>query len=174
MSGRTPPLPCRWDGEAFVPYSQRFAKLADKNFTVGEVYTLVEEEPRNMLSHRHEFAWIRDAWMNLPEGMERDFPNPEALRKYALIKAGYCDVQTYTCGSIHEAKRWAENLRPLDEFSIIDPVGTTVRRYTARSQSRRAMTAKEFQESKTAILNVIADMLSVSPETLVKNAGRAA
>jgi len=169
----TPPLPLRWNGETFEPVSARFSALANKHLVVGEVYTLVEEEPRSMLSHRHEFAWIRDAWMNLPEGMERDFPNPEALRKYALIKAGYCDVQTYTCGSVAEAKRWAENLRPLDEFSIIDPVGTTVRRYTARSQSRRAMMAKEFQESKTAILNVIAEMLNVSPQDLQENGGKA-
>lgn len=50
----------------------------------------------------------------------------------------------------------------------------TVTRYVARSQSHRAMGKQVFQESKSAVLDVIAAMIEVTPRQLAREAGRAA
>jgi hypothetical protein len=46
--------------------------------------------------------------------------------------------------------------------------GATVTRYTAKSQSKKAMGAADFQRSKTLIMEVIAKMLGVEPEALAQ------
>lgn len=162
------PLPCRWDGESFTPINQRFARRADKDFVVGEVYHLVPEEPRSMSSHRHQFAWLREAWLNLPEGLAELYPTEEHLRKRALIEAGYYTEQAIDAGSRAAALRVAALVRSLDEFALTKIEGATVLVRRPRSQTLRAMGAKDFRVSKTAILTIIADMLSVSPEKLSK------
>lgn len=160
------PIAVRWDGEAFVPVNQRFAKQADRDFVCGEVYTLVVEEPRSGKSHRHEFAWLREAWLNLPEDLAPLYPTEEHLRKRALIEAGYCTEQAIDAGTRAAALRVAAAIPALDEFAHVKIEGSTVLVRRARSQSMRAMGAKEFTQSKTAILAIIADMLSVSPADL--------
>lgn len=164
-----PPIYCEWDGEAWKPLP-RFHNLANAALVVGEVYPLVVHEERSQASHNHEFAWLKEAWLNLPEHLAGQFPSPESLRKYALIKAGYCDLQTFVCGSRAEAMRWAANIRPMDEYSIVETQGSTVRRYTAQSQSKRAMGAEAFRDSKNKILDIIAGLLEVEPATLTERA----
>jgi hypothetical protein len=157
------PLLCRWDGEAMVPASQFWARRADKQWVVGEVYHIVERHDRSQASHNQEFAAIGEMWKSLPERYA-DEPwaqSADHLRKFALIRKGYCNTQTYACGSRAEAERWAQNLRPLDEYSIVTVEGSTVYRFTAQSQSRRAMGKQLFQESKTAILEFIEDLIGV-------------
>jgi len=170
------PVSFTWDGEAMTPSSQFHARNADSEFVVGERYTLVEEKQRSDKTHNHEFAVIADAWANLPEQYadEAWAQSPEHLRKYALIKARFCDTQTFACGSYAEAERWAANIRPMDEFSLVVVRGSTVIRYTAKSQSRKAMDAAEFQRSKQAVLEFISGLIGVAPETLAKEAGMAA
>lgn len=100
---------------------------------------VLPENQRSPQSHNHEFAFVAEAWRNLPERF-KDQPwaqSSEHLRKFALIKTGFCDTQTYACASAAEAARWAANLRPLDEYSIVSIQGATVFRFTARSQSKR-------------------------------------
>lgn len=154
----------RYEGEGeFRAASTYHARRADLAYVVGEVYPLQVEQQRSQATHNHEFAAIADMWASLPERY-RDEPwaqSPEHLRKYALIRCRYCDTQTYACGSRAEAERWARNLRPLDEYSIVTVEGTTVYRFTAQSQSRKAMGAKLFQESKTAILEFIEDLIGI-------------
>lgn len=157
------PVQFQWDGEAMVPASPRWAREADRQFVIGERYMLTEYHDRSMATHNHEFASIADMWASLPERYA-DEPwaqSAEHLRKYALIKCRYCNTQTYSCGSHAEAERWAQNLRPLDEYSIVTVEGTTVYRFTAQSQSKRAMGAKLFQESKSAILDYIEDLIGI-------------
>ena len=60
-----------WDGQAMVPRSQR---LADQAYTVGETYLLVPHEQRTSATHNHEFAWLKEAWLNLPEQYADQFP----------------------------------------------------------------------------------------------------
>ena len=135
--------------------------LADRHFVVDEDYLLVEHHERSQATHNHEFASITDLWKSLPERFSHEpwAQSAEHLRKFALIRTGFCNTQTYACGSRAEAERWAQNLRPLDEYSIVTVEGTTVHRFTAQSQSRRAMGAKRFQESKTAILEYLEDLI---------------
>lgn len=168
MNDRAPPIPCTWDGEAFAPVSQRFAKLADKFFVVGEFYAMVVEQPRSVTSHNHQFAWLHDAWMNLPEDIAHLYPTEDHLRKRALIEAGYYTETAVDAGTRAAALRVAAAVPALDEFAFARVEGPIVLIRRAKSQSMRAMGAKQFYESKTAILAIIADMLSVSPEDLRK------
>lgn len=165
MTDACPPEPFEWDGEVMRPLRPR---RADAFYTVGQRYILETVSQRSDPSHKHEFAWLREAWMNLPEHLA-DLPHctsPEHLRKWALIRAGYSDSHTIVCSSKAEAIRVAAFIRPIDEFAVVITQGATVTRYTAKSQSKRAMGAKEFQDSKTKIMEVIARMLGVEPRQL--------
>lgn len=158
------PYPYRYEGEGeFRTTSAYWANKADEAFVVGETYRLVEHHDRSQATHNHEFAAIADMWASLPERYQHEpwAQTPEHLRKYALIMCRFCDTQTYPCGSHAEALRWAANLRPLDEYSVVAVEGTTVYRFTAQSQSRRAMGKERFQASKTAILEYIEDLIGV-------------
>lgn len=149
-----------------VPTTQRFARMCDKHFTIGEVYPLVVEEPRSMISHKHEFAWLREAWRSLPEGLSDLYPTEEHLRKRALIQAGYCTEVLVDAGSAAAARRMVAAMTFLDEFAFVQVSGSAISIKRAKSQSHRAMGAKDFQQSKTAILAIISEMLGVSPEEL--------
>ena len=169
----TVPVPCTWDGEAFVPRS-RFTKLCDKQFVVGADYPLIVHEERSGQSHKHYFATVADGWRNLPEDLAEDFPTSEHLRKYALIKAGYCDRRSIVCASKAEAQRVAAFIEPMDDFALVTVAEATVTVYTAQSQSQRAMGKKVFQASKVAVLDIIAAMIGTTPEALNDNARNAA
>lgn len=156
-----------WDGEAMVPRSPR---LADKAYVVGEVYTLVPHEERTSASHNHEFAWLRDAWLNLPESFADQFPTQEHLRKRALIDAGFYDETIVDAGTSAAALRVASAFRSREEFALVIVRGPAVVIRTAKSQSRRKMNKQEFQDSKTAILEIVAGMIGVTPAALTGQA----
>ncbi len=158
-----PPQHFEWNGEVMIPLHPR---RADKTFVVGQRYSLVQHEDRSEASHRHEFAWLKEAWQSLPEHLAERFPTSKHLRKWALIRAGYSNSHTITCRSKAEALRIAAFIRPMDEFAVVVVQGTTVTRYTAKSQSKRAMGAKTFYESKERIMEVVARMLDVEPQEL--------
>lgn len=171
------PLPLRYEGEGeFQAPRGHWCKRADAEFVIGEVYRMAPVEDRSIASHNHQFAEIAEAWKNLPERFHNQpwAQSAEHLRKYALIRTGFCDTQTFACGSRAEAMRWASNLRPIDEYSVVTVEGTTVYRFTAQSQSMRAMGKQRFQESKQAILDWLDDLLEVERGTIARNAGRAA
>lgn len=165
-----PPVAFIWQGDCFKPASAAWNRLADRHYVVGARYELLEHEERSSASHRHFFAAVNEAWSNLPENLAAEYPNAETLRKHCLIKAGFADAQTHVCASKAEAARLAIFLRPIDEFSIVTTAGTTVTRYTARSQSLRAMGKEEFQRSKDGVLRVLAEMLGTSTDELQKAA----
>ncbi|WP_375458848.1 hypothetical protein [uncultured Enterovirga sp.] len=168
------PLAFNWDGEAFVPANGHWARRADKALVVGLTYNLVEHEDRSSASHRHYFAAVKQGWQSLPEHLSERFPTPERLRKYALIKAGFADSQTFVAGSRAEALRLAQFLKPVDEFSVVTVDGAAVTRWTAKSQSQRAMAKADFQRSKDAVLEIIAGMIDVAPAVLADEGRRAA
>jgi hypothetical protein len=147
-----------------------FAKLASERFNVGEVVKLEPAEARSSPSHRHYFACIREAWVNLPEGFAERFPTPEHLRKYALIKAGYRNERSIVCTSTAEARRIAAFIHVSDDYAIITVEGRLVVHLTAKSQSSAAMSKAEFQASKDPVLRVLAEMIGVDPTTLVRAA----
>lgn len=159
------PIMLRYEGEgAFSPASSFWAGRADKQYVVGEVYSMAEAHDRSQASHNQEFAAIAEMWKSLPEQYAHEpwAQTAEHLRKYALIRTRWCDTQTYACGSHAEALRWAANLRPLDEYSVVTVEGSLVYRFIAQSQSRRAMGKERFQRSKTDILEFIEDMIGVA------------
>lgn len=169
-----PPMTFTWTDEGcFRPLNTR---AADKHFVVGEQYRMEVREERSVQSHNHEFAFIADAFINLPEQyrLEPWAQSPEHLRKFALIRKGFCHAETFTCASNAEALRWAPRLRADDEYCVVRVDGSVVHRFRAESQSRRAMGAKRFQESKQAILDYLASLIGVEPDTLQREAGRAA
>lgn len=169
----TAPLIFRWDGEAMIPW-RRFEKLCDKEFVIGEDYRLEVIEERSAKSHNHYWAALTEAWRNLPEEAAERFPTVESLRKFALIKAGFCDSRSIVAGSKAEAQRLAAFIRPADEFAIVTTSEATVTVYTAKSQSMRAMGKADFQKSKDDVLGYVASLIGVHQGDLHRNAKDAA
>ena len=167
------PLYWSWDGESMRPLL-RFADRARKQFTIGQKYRLVEEHDRSVQSHNHYWASVTEAWKNLPHDMAEQFPSVGHLRKWSLVKAGFADERSIVAGSNEEARRIAAFVRPSDPYAVITVGGCVVKVFTAKSQSRKAMGAKDFQESKTAVLEIIANLVGVDVDTLTSNAGKAA
>lgn len=167
------PIPMQWTGEHFVPH-HRFRSECDQSFVIGQLYPLAVQEHRSTNTHRHYFAAINEAWMNMPEHMAGRFQTSEHLRKFALIKAGYRDERSIACSSKAEARRLAAFIKPMDDFAVVTVSESVVTVYTAKSQSMQAMGKQVFKESKQAVLDVIAAMIGVTPDTLSENVGRAA
>lgn len=161
----TAPLHYTWDGESFAPLP-RFARLADKQFVVGEQYRLEVCEERSRASHNFFFASISEAWKNLPDDLAERFQTPDHLRKFALIKSGYHDERSVVCASKAEAQRIAAFIKPIDDYAIVVVNEATVRFFTAKSQSMKAMGKKDFAASKTAVLDVVSAMIGVDTKAL--------
>lgn len=157
------PMAFRWDGKAMIP---RYPRHADRLYTVGQDYALLEHVETSSKSLRHEFAWLKDAWMNLPENLADQFPSPEHLRKRALIDAGFYTEQVIDAGTNAAALRVAAYAKHKDAFAYVVVRGPLVVERTAKSQSRRSMDRTEFQASKTALLETISAMIGVEPATL--------
>lgn len=162
----------RWVNGAFHPVGNFQTAWCHDHLEHGEAVDLDVRRQRSGASHRHQFAWVADAWESLPEqyAMEPWAQSPEHLRKYALIRCRFCDTQTFPCASNAEAQRWAANLRPLDAYSLVTVQGNAVYRFTAQSQSMKAMGKEQFEASKRAILEFIADLIGVAPEQLARAA----
>lgn len=154
----------RWDGEAMHPSTPRQLMIANAGFVVGCKYALAEYSERSARSHRFYFATIRELWLNMPESLSPQYPNPEVLRKHALIRCGYANKEQLVCRSNADAMRVAAFLKPADEYAIIEVNGAVVTRWTAQSQNMRAMDRATFQESKSAVLDWIADQVGVTAQ----------
>lgn len=159
------PLPFIWNGEA-MEIDPRFRKQADKDFVIGERYRMTVQEERSAASHNHYFAILDTLWDTLPEHETERFPTVEHLRKYALIRAGYRDERSIVCASKAEAQRMAAFIKPIDEYAIVATSEAVVRVWTAQSQSKKAMGAKRFQESKDAVIGEVARMIDAEPSAL--------
>jgi hypothetical protein len=160
------PIECFWNGEVFKPVSPYWVRRADKDYVKGEVYRLADQPVRSTNSHNHFFASVENAWHNLPPLMAERFNSPDALRKYALIKGGFCTSESITCPSHADALRVAAFVRPADEFALVTVSKAIVTRYTAKSQSYKAMGKEEFKASKDKVLDIIAELLGVSGNEL--------
>lgn len=161
-----PPILFQWNGEALEPATGYWRKAADHYLTIGQRYRMVEEHERSNATHNHEFAWLQEAWNSLPDELFAQYPNSEILRKHGLIAKGYCTMVQHVCASAAEAQRLAAILKPYAAYALVVPRGTVVTVYTAVSQSKRAMGAKQFQQSKQALMEFVGDLLGVDPATI--------
>lgn len=162
-----PPIQFAWDGEAMVPASGFWTRKANECFVVGQRYRMVEENERSDVSHRHEFAWLREAWNSLPDHMLDQYPSSEHLRKHGLIAKGHCTMTQHPCVSVAEAERLEATIRQhVDTYAIVRRRGAVVTVYEAVSQSKRAMGGPQFQQSKTDLMQFVGDLLGVDPDTL--------
>jgi len=155
-----------WNGEAMIPAKP---KLADKEYVIGRRYWLDEVSDRSWLSHQQQFAWIAEAWANLPETMGEMFPSPEHLRKAALIATGWHRETVIDAGNRAAAARVAAYARGEDEFARVTVRGSTVVVQKARSQRMHGhdrMLKDEFQKSKSDILEWIANLIGADPKVL--------
>lgn len=162
-----------WDGTSMVPLP-KFERKCNEQFVVGYKYLLEEIHERSVKSHNHAFGWLTESWRQLPEEYIDLYPSPEHLRKRALIAAGYYNETIVDAGTKEGAFQFAATLRARDDFAMVSVSDTIVVIRDAKSQSRRSMKKKEFQESKTKIMDIIADLIGVTPEQLLENAGQAA
>lgn len=163
MNDAVPPLIFEWDGESMIPIQSR---RADRYYVIGEAYMLAPVHSRSDASHRQEFAFVRDAWKTLPEGIAELYPTPEHLRKRSLIDCGFYDETIIDAGTSDAAERIAAFLRSQDDFLLVMVRGQIVVIRKAKSQSYRAMGKEMFQKSKTAILELISSMIGVSSAEL--------
>ncbi len=168
------PILCDWTGEAMVPRGSYWAKRADQQWVVGERYLCEIQHERSAASHRHYFAALNEAFLSLSDEQTERLGSVEALRKYALVQAGFRDERSVVCSSKAEALRVAAFVRPIDQYAVVSVAGTAVVVLTAKSQSMRAMGKREFERSKSEVLRVVAEMIGTTPQALQDNAGAAA
>lgn len=157
---------CTFDGRAFAPSSPHHLRLARDRFGEGEIVMMAVENERSWRSHAHQFATIADLWQTLPDHLS-EMPyakSAETLRKHALIETGYADCETIDAGSKAAAERVGAAISRMATlahgYCIVKVSGSVVRCYTPHSQSVRSMGAKVFQESKTAVLGWIEELLA--------------
>lgn len=170
----TAPITFTWTEDGRMVPLDRFRRACDRAFVVGETYPLVVQEERSGNSHRHYFASINEAWRNLPHDVAEQFPTPDHLRRRALIEAGFYTQEVIDCESLEVAERVAAFAGRQDEYALVAVSGALVVIRRAKSQSVRAMPKEEFQRSKQAVLEIIAQMVGVSAAELQSNADHAA
>lgn len=157
----------RWWGGSFLPYTNR-----DLGFKEGDFVFLEIRRERSVQSHRHQFAWISEAWHSLPEDLAQ-MPwaeTPETLRKHALIATGYHQTTIVDCGGAATARRIRGVLLAAETkahgYALAQVRGPVLTVWTPESQSLRAMGHERFQASKNAIMDWIAAQLGVSADDL--------
>lgn len=142
----------------------------------GELVMVTIERGRSEASHKHQFAWVKDAWLNLPEAdqMQPWAETPETLRKHALIATGYHQLTVLDCGAKATAQRVKAALVAAEAkghgYALGQVQGAVLRVWTPESQSVRAMGGERFQQSKTAIMDWIAGRIGCAPEDLQRGA----
>lgn len=164
---KNPPIRCVFKQGAFYPYDARTMRDVGKRYAEMEVVMLDDAKGRSKTSHDHFFAVVVEAWQTLPEHLSDRFPTSESLRHYALCKTGFCDVETFTASSRAEALRLTDFIRAGRRDGVQVVVnGASVTRLTPHSQSMKAMGGRVFQESKAAVLDVIAGLLETTADRL--------
>ena len=155
------PMLMEWTDEGTFKPLGRHAKQCDAAFVVGQRYMVEAEQPRSMAQHRHYFAQIKEAWSNLREDVAEQYPSVEALRKFALIRTGYCHETMKVFETHRDAVMAASFVAALDDFAVVDVSDNVLRCWRAKSQSVNDMGADEFRRSKEDVLRFVAGMIGV-------------
>jgi hypothetical protein len=144
----------------------RFARQCDKEYVIGEKYRLEAVEERSHASHGHYFSCVADAWNSLPEHLADKFPSSEHLRAYALCMAKdgkWATKRVIPCRDEEQLLKLSAYVRGWQKFAVIIPDrdNLVLEVREAMSQSTRKMTARDFQASKTDVLDFIEDLIGV-------------
>lgn len=157
----------RYAGEGqFEPTGIAVSTLLDKTLVIGECYRFDIYHDRSESFHRKYFAAIADSWEHLREPWNVMLPSPEHLRKYALCKAGWCDVATIVSKSKEEVVNTINSVKLLDTYCLAIPSGNVLTIYKARSQARSYQDARDFYETAVKVFHVIGEMIGVDPLSL--------
>ena len=152
------------DGElilAMIPQA-RYAKIAKRQFSLGDEYPLVVLEARSRASHNHFHAAIHEGFTNLPEGIAVRFPTENHLRRWVLIETGWFDEKEFDCETAALARRLAAFVRTQTEYARISIHGSKVIVREAKSQSAAAMGKQAFEDSKRDVLDYLATMIGTT------------
>lgn len=167
------PIILEYEGDGQFRAPKSFVPMCDKAFVVHERYRMAVQEERSAISHRHFFAVIREAWLNLPDDLALEYTSEDRLRKRALIATGYFTERRIVLSSAADARKMAAFLmQRADDGTVFAVAGNVVIERTARSQSTgpNGMRKAEFQKSKTDVLEWIAALINVELATLAANA----
>lgn len=137
---------------------------------VGDVHGWQMTEHRSAKSHDHFFACVNDAWKSLPESLGDEFPSPEHLRKWALVKAGFCSESKIVCASNDEAIKLVMSAKAMDKYAVIEIDGKVVTIWRAESQRKDAMGREEFQRAKDRALHIISALIGADVTAMEKAA----
>lgn len=156
-----------WNGKAFVPI-RTMLQTCEKSYKEGERVALDVIEERSAASHRQYFASVREAWLNLDEEASARYPTPDHLRRWGLIKSGWCKETTFVLDTPEHANRNAAFLRGLDDMAVIVVKGNVVKMYIAKSQrmGRGGMNKEQFEQSKRDVLEILSGTIGVSRKAL--------
>ncbi|MEL6411689.1 MAG: hypothetical protein AAFQ38_14930 [Pseudomonadota bacterium] len=163
---------CVFDGQALIPDGNFSVAQVNDRFGAGQVVVVDLDPQRSGKSHKHQFVFVKTAWENLPDYLV-DAPfavSVETLRKHALIATGFCHTEMVPVGTKQRAERVAVAMSSLASrahgYCITDVRGSVAYCHTAQSQSVKSMGRDEFQKSKQAILEWLADLIGVTPADL--------
>lgn len=160
----TEPILARWTGETFLLARRHLGRL--KDLVAGEDYVLHVDEVRSVNEHQAFFATVKESWATLPEDVALRFPSADHLRKYALIKSGFCTKTDIVCASNSQALILAETAREMDSYALVALNERTVTIWRAESQAYKAMGKERFTASQRAVRDYVAHLLDVPEETL--------
>lgn len=147
---------------------------ADRQYVVGETYRLAPREDVSVITRNHFHAAINDAWGNLPDHLADRHPSPTHLRKYALIKTGYCLKEDIVTATNDDALKVTNAVRSRDEYSLIQVQANVVTIWTAQSTSQKAMGKAAYATMKNRVLDYVSELIGVSTDELQKNARQVA
>ncbi len=167
-------IKCVWTGTALEPCGPFAAKQMCDRLGDGQITAVDLDPDRTAKSHRHQFAFVRTAWENLPEHLQGApyAATPETLRKHALIATGYCHTEMIAVGTRQRAERVAASVsaiaRRMHGYALTTVEGAVVYCHTPMSQKQREMGGEMFKRSKQDILDWMAHLIGVSSDDLAR------
>lgn len=163
-----------WTDEGVMKPLPRFKVLCDKQYTVGEEYTLTPPDNRSLRSLRHYMVAVKEGWENLAEEWDGMFESPEHLRKWCLVWEGYATKREIHYDTPKDALASKELIKGLDEYVVAKVKDNVLMIFRPKSQSGAAMQRQEFQDSKERVLARIATMARTTVPELKKRAAEIA
>lgn len=156
--------------------------VSDMTKAFRHSYVRSDIADRSTQTHNHEFAEIKNIYDSLPHRFEAEAwaTNPDTMRKHALIQKGWCDVLSF----YYPDQKVASELAPKEKQTLVKYHGYVLGAGTVsegggfvvvfkvpHSQSKSAMGAAAFQQSKSDVLEWCADMLQLNDDMNVAGTG---